>query len=252
MDDGRLLAALALAGLGLAGAARGSQGVVRRGRTSGPQKPSPGALKARKKRIAELEKEKAPLWKAFDAAGGRGVELAEEIDALEKRIENLQAGRDEEDDGEGEDEEFRLGSRGVVRRGHRVANEKSAEIEDAELELHALGLFIDASACLWSHDTRLTLSSAFGKAGVDPILLSFLGATKPWIVVHENWRERVKTQGENLILWIRYRMDRRIVTVHLLSGHEFSFLVIAGTGEPIFRRAMKSLALVLDASYEEV
>lgn len=50
-------------------------------------------------RIVALHAEVAQTSEALAQAGGRGIDLAEEIDDLNRRLENLEAGRDEDDDG---------------------------------------------------------------------------------------------------------------------------------------------------------
>lgn len=40
---------------------------------------------------AEMERRLADLWAAFDEAGGRGVELAEEIDRLQAALDRHEA-----------------------------------------------------------------------------------------------------------------------------------------------------------------
>ncbi len=49
-------------------------------------------------RLVELREEQAQLLERLAQQGGRGLELADEIDDLTRRIENLEMGRDEDTD----------------------------------------------------------------------------------------------------------------------------------------------------------
>lgn len=55
--------------------------------------------------LVSLRAEAETLHERLRAQGGRGVELAEEIDDLERQIANLEAGRDAEDDGDEEQDD---------------------------------------------------------------------------------------------------------------------------------------------------
>ncbi len=64
--------------------------------------------KAAQARLAELRSELEAKMAVLRANGGRGIELAEEIDDIERMITNLEAGRDEDEDGD-EDRMFEFG-----------------------------------------------------------------------------------------------------------------------------------------------
>jgi hypothetical protein len=47
-----------------------------------------GYPKAERRPIQELRKKRAHLWAQLEARGGRGIELADEIDAIDREIES--------------------------------------------------------------------------------------------------------------------------------------------------------------------
>ena len=126
MSDGRVLTGLVLLALTGVSVVRGSRGVVRADRSAGRQ--AARVELQRSKRLAELRAEHAELLALLMTAGGRGVDLAEDIDDLTRRIENLEEGRDEDANTGWPTEQ---GSQGIVRRGPKGWTPKPGDLVGA-------------------------------------------------------------------------------------------------------------------------